>query len=427
MRRVLIRAGKSPFQPATALETLDKNLFGHNNGNYLFADAVFKLLSTPNTEVEAGGYVFHAKHAEKVRREYDVVVLPMANLFHPSRKRSIDQLTGFVAALDIPVLLMGVGAQIEKNGTYDDLAPIEKSVRRFCDALVDHGSPITVRSDKTAGYLDHLGVKKIRVTGCPSLSLAGPALKIGNPTTSEIKKIGYNIAVNKSTGAAAIADAESSFDATYYPQDPETLSLMIWGYSRLRSSLDKRLPAHVEHKQFSENKAKFMLDTYTWIRTLRDEDLSFGPRIHGNIAAILAGVPAVLLAHDMRTLELAEYHHIPHFSPEESDGVTSVADIIECVDYTEFNKKYPDYFRELIGIVESFGLDHIYQEQWNTYRIEYEKKLAETSFLPPLTTQWSNMSVDRRELLARTRQIELRQAQEIAMLKNSVKQLSVAK
>ena len=43
-------------------------------------------------------------------------------------------------------------------------------------------------------------------------------------------------------------------------------------------------------------------------------DFSIGTRLHGNMAAIAAGRPAVLISHDGRTGELAKTMHLPHLS-----------------------------------------------------------------------------------------------------------------
>jgi polysaccharide pyruvyl transferase WcaK-like protein len=71
-------------------------------------------------------------------------------------------------------------------------------------------------------------------------------------------------------------------------------------------------PITLDHPLIRSDRVRFFLDPTTWFEHLAQYDFSFGTRIHGNIAALLAGTPALLLAHDSRTLELAEYHEIPH-------------------------------------------------------------------------------------------------------------------
>ena len=56
----------------------------------------------------------------------------------------------------------------------------------------------------------------------------------------------------------------------------------------------------------SEDRVRFPLETWSWLRHLSGFDYAVGTRLHGNVAATLADTPSMLLAHDSRTLELAE-------------------------------------------------------------------------------------------------------------------------
>ena len=87
---------------------------------------------------------------------------------------------------------------------------------------------------------------------------------------------------------------------------------MLDGTPLASGTPDSLLPVHPSHPFFREDRTRFYVDPWPWIDDLRDFDFSFGTRIHGTIAALLAGTPAVVLAHDSRTLELARYFDIPH-------------------------------------------------------------------------------------------------------------------
>lgn len=52
-------------------------------------------------------------------------------------------------------------------------------------------------------------------------------------------------------------------------------------------------------------------------------DLSFGMRIHGTMLPLQSGVPSVLVAHDSRTIGLADKMGIPWVSPEDFVSVVS--------------------------------------------------------------------------------------------------------
>ena len=95
---------------------------------------------------------------------------------------------------------------------------------------------------------------------------------------------------------------------------------------------------------------------------LAQYDFSFGTRIHGNIAALLAGTPALLLAHDSRTLELAEYHEIPHRTVTSiGDGADAVSLNAEC-DWNRLNKAHRDRWDTFASFLEDHRLPHVYQE-----------------------------------------------------------------
>jgi hypothetical protein len=84
---------------------------------------------------------------------------------------------------------------------------------------------------------------------------------------------------------------------------------------------------------------------------------SFGSRIHGNIMAILAGIPTVVCACDSRTREMAEFHEIP-FVPKGVYDMERLYELYARTDYRAFNRgfgtKYDRYEDFLIrhGLAE---------------------------------------------------------------------------
>jgi hypothetical protein len=66
-------------------------------------------------------------------------------------------------------------------------------------------------------------------------------------------------------------------------------------------------------------KAKVFFDLDEWISYMSGKSLYFGTRLHGAIASLLAGTPAVLVCHDARTLEVARVLRIPHVLSTELD------------------------------------------------------------------------------------------------------------
>lgn len=392
MTRILIRAGKSPFTPMTAYDTFDKNVIGNNNGNLLFSSATHKLLAADGVAVKAHGLTLSKNHAAKVSAEFDAFVLPLANAFRPDFGRHLRFINEFIEALTIPTVMLSGGAQIEPGGGFESLDSIKEEVKRFCRAVLKTSSHITVRGERTAEYIRSLGFSDVLVIGCPSMTMNGPGHAVREIQKKEKYKLAYNIESSKDLMGALVESVEREHDATYFPQDMGTFEQMLWGVEKYKATRDPRLPLRTSHNQFTTNKAEYHLDPYTWINRMRDFDLSFGPRIHGNVIPILAGTPSVVFAHDSRTLELAEYHEIPHFTPDEVSSVESLDEVISRADFTKFNAGHTARFEKVQKFLNDNGIATIYDKGQEQARVKYENRLAQTDFPAPQGTEWAGMT-----------------------------------
>ena len=150
----------------------------------------------------------------------------------------------------------------------------------------------------------------------------------------------------------------------YMGQNMQTLTLMLDGiypgkYARMAKA---GAPVSLNHPLIRENRVRFFLDPKTWFSHLAQYDFSFGTRIHGNIASLLAGTPAVLLAHDSRTLELADYHQIPHrvisSLPDQPDAAALYAE----ADWSKLNDGHAARWGEFSAFLHQHDLTHVYDE-----------------------------------------------------------------
>ncbi|MEV7422767.1 MULTISPECIES: polysaccharide pyruvyl transferase family protein [unclassified Streptomyces] len=320
MKRILIRSGKSPFRVATREEFIQQDLIGTNSGNLLFSDAAHKILLTDRTEVTSNGLKtdISAGRAQQINEEYDVFVVPLANAFRPSFRPSLDRLSALIEQLTIPVVVLGVGAQAGDDYDTERLQSIEPSVKRFMRAVLERSASVGVRGELTASYLRELGFREVETIGCPSMFLHGDTFP--RPRDPAPFSADSRIAINLSAQASRVGDlaglarnAHERFPRlTYYAQNLVDAETLFWGDTSAASGVHDTLPRRLTHPLLRENKVRVPLDPKTWLDELSTYDFSYGTRIHGNIAALLAGTPAVVLAHDSRTLELCRYYGIPH-------------------------------------------------------------------------------------------------------------------
>jgi hypothetical protein len=148
----------------------------------------------------------------------------------------------------------------------------------------------------------------------------------------------------------------------YVAQDSRDLRMILqrnWGAQPRDLST---APITPNDPIFAPNTTSFYLDPHTWIRDMKSVDVAFGTRIHGNIAALLAGRPAFVLAHDSRTLELARYFEIPYRDMSGPDGVgwVSAAEIFDGADYAPMVRNHAGRLSATLAFLERNGLHHSY-------------------------------------------------------------------
>ena len=240
------------------------------------------------------------------------------------------------------------------------------------------------------------------------MTFNGPGHIVREVESKSQYRIAYNIESSKDIMGSLVEKVEAQHDATYFPQDMATFEMMLWGVEKYNAARDNRLPLRRDHNQFVKNKAEFMLDPHTWMQRMGQMDLSFGPRIHGNVVSLLAGTPAVVFAHDSRTQELSEYHEIPHFKLNEISSVVSLEQVIERTDYTKFNAHHTQRFDKVVDFLHGNGIATIYDAGQESARAEYESRINSVQFPEPQGTEWAGMSPNEIARLRKQRSAEVR-------------------
>lgn len=366
MTRILLRAHKDPFRVVSAKTTYRRNLIGENAGNLLFSSASYKLLQTEGTEVEVGGLHGGRAEAARINARADHVVIPLANAFRPSYAANLDRMSETIEALRVPVTIPGVGAQLRLDGKVDRLNGMKDSVVRFVRAVLDRSPSIGVRGEFTEQYLKGLGFSDVEVIGCPSVFLRGPDLRVEKRVAAltDESPISLNLSPYvPGLGPIVERHTERYPNLRYAAQHRDALGMLL--SRRHRSASHKTdqtvLPTHHAHPLVRDGRTSFFVDPEPWMRYLADFDFSFGTRIHGNIAALLAGTPATVLAHDSRTLELARYYDIPHRTMKQVRPDTDAAELYEAADFTAFNDRLGERFDRFADFLGAHGLQHVYE------------------------------------------------------------------
>jgi hypothetical protein len=192
----------------------------------------------------------------------------------------------------------------------------------------------------------------------------------------------------KEMGPISHYGAEHFPHLVYMSQNIQSLELLLYGtypMGKKGTMLKSGVPVTLEHPLIRQNRVRFFLDPKAWFAHLATYDFSFGTRIHGNIAALLAGTPALLLAHDSRTLELGHYHEIPYREINSlPDPVDPIALYAES-DWEPMNSGHGERWDRFAGFFAEHGLDHVYAEGGDRGQA-FDDRLAATDLPGPVET-----------------------------------------
>jgi hypothetical protein len=394
-RKILMRMGKIPFQALDLVTSDARNIVGTNSGNMLFAEAVFKTLSVDGIEIDRHGYGANAKRAEYINANYDALVLPMANSFRVAWSSMLDNYYQLINRLTIPVTIVGVGVQTSLDYDLSNLSPIDNVSKRLIGAILDRSASIGVRGECTAAYFRKLGFSGslVDVIGCPSMFLHGRDFTIvdkGRLDTDSAIAINVTSSFKKSCFRDGLdlmlllADKHirKYRNSNLICQEGRSLSTMLWGAGKgteFDGVSDESFRALTVGKR-----AKFFVDPSTWISYLRHADFCFGTRLHGNIAALLAGTPAMILASDSRTLELADFFDIPYRRMDTVNNHLDVADLADKVDFSKLMQRHAGHFDNYISFLQKNSLESIYNHP--LMEEKFNERLCNIRFAPAAET-----------------------------------------
>lgn len=389
MRKILMRAGMSPLIGYAPSEVIMKNMIGNNIGNMLFQASVYRTLLCDDVVIDTINTARKITNwdIDQINANYDCLVLPFANAFRASFMGELREVTALIRKLKIPCIVVGVGAQAEIGKDVNN-AELDEVVRDFMKAVLKKSNIVGLRGEFTADYLSGLGFQAERdftVIGCPSLYMFGkdlPKLHVDELTPDSDVSINSKIGLPQKFHDFLARSRRELPNYNYVPQVIEEIARMYIG-RRYPANFAKRIPKHfpVDFTDpiYRKGKGISFLNVPSWLEYLSKKELSFGSRIHGNIAALLAGTPCYIIVSDQRIMELVEYHHIPHLLMKDLNKDTSIFKLHEKADFTAIHKGHTEHFMIYLDFLKKNQLRTIYNENGDapeTVPFEEKKKLV---------------------------------------------------
>lgn len=395
MKKILLRAGMSPLISYHPMDVIYNNMIGSNIGNMLFPYSVSRTLMREDVLIRPfnTSKIYSDAEIRRINSNYDCLVLPFANAFRISFIEDLKKVTNIVKQLDMPCIVVGVGAQAAINKKLKN-KELEAAVKDFMKAILDKSSIVGLRGEFTADYLTQLGFQAERdftVIGCPSMYLYGkklPEREVKELTPESNVSINSKISLSQNFHDFMYRSRSAIPNYHYVPQVIEEIRRMYVNQP-YREGFVKKIPNHfpVEYDDalYREGKGISFVNVPSWLEYLSKKEFSFGSRIHGNIAAILAGTPCYVVVSDSRIKELVDYHNIPHMLEKDLKEDTSIFDLHGHADFSSIDRGHEKHFMHYLDFLSANGLETIYDENGEAAAAPFDDVISHTEFSPPVT------------------------------------------
>jgi hypothetical protein len=337
---------------------------GANTGNLLIGNGLFKQLRYDKLEPYR-----YAMTPQYVEENFDQVVIAAANFLFPGF--DFTPISSFLDKIKLPVFMVGLGAQLPSSQA--ELENIPAGTWRLVQIASERSHSIGVRGHFTAEQLRKHGISNIQVTGCPSLyTNLSPSIRIRRPVDVSGATVvnGSRNVVGHSSNKEAAARVERqllqlalSRQLPYVFQNEQPEMQISTGedpatHMPALRSLAKFFDTDIDALVgFWQEHGKLFFSIQEWFDWIKSYDFSIGTRFHGNVAALLNGVPAVVFVHDSRTRELCEFAAIPHLSVADVSAI-DIQDIYQRANFDLFEERYNALFRNYSDFLDENKIPH---------------------------------------------------------------------
>lgn len=416
MKRYLMRGGISPLEIVKPDRVNRDNLIGANSGNLLYAFGVYRSLATENVTIDMDYYGVERSYTDedidRINEEYDAYICPLADAFRKEFTFKLVKYAYFFNRLKIPCYVIGMG--LREDMTDDTEAhlfsyPFDNEAKEFIKAVRKKGTILGLRGEMTGEYFKQLGFRAeedYSVIGCPSMYMFGRHLNMRPlPVQSGEIPADTRIAFNLSSKTPVPILEFLNGQMERFPnhscvmQNENDLRLIYYGrnYKTRYAITDEQYPLTVENKKILEDRCRMFINVPTWISFMKQQQLSIGSKLHGNVSAILGGCPAVFFPIDGRMQELIRYHKFPYLTQEQLAECCSIEEVLERADMESYIKAHPANFDRFVDFLDRNQLEHIYSEDRERKEAPVDEKMKILEY-PQVT---SIMTCDRKETLRR--------------------------
>lgn len=293
---------------------------GHNTGNLAFHFAIDQHLGDSLKVIDWSDSV------DNINAAGDIGVVPCANQL--GSHLDYESLGAKFSKLDIGLVAIGLGAQA---GTDGKVPEVPQGTLDWVEAMGERtpaAQPnIGVRGEFTLRVLEHYGLhEQAVILGCPTLFIS-PDQQLGKTIASRLRDpqriavaAGHQRWKHLARIEASLVEMVRATHGSYVGQSPLEMVALTRGEASeleldaLTACRDYACPdmSLSDFAQWTKLFGHVFFDVPAWMEHYRRYDFVVGTRIHGIMLALQAGVPALCIAHDSRTIELCQTMKVPY-------------------------------------------------------------------------------------------------------------------
>jgi hypothetical protein len=236
-----------------------------------------------------------------------------------------------------------------------------------------------VRGAYSAQVLWDIGVRNVRIVGCPTAFRRNdPDLAITLPPLDTVKDVGVTLRREVSSEYAQdidrylsvhrdlIKSMSARFNTVLMAQGEVEEKKLVFGTPEQKEEAMVALhadPAVAEHYLDRDvedlyRRQLFYSDVVSDYETLvRQQDLVLGYRLHGNLMALANGVPSIYFTYDSRTVEFAETFQIPSYNVFSGKEFV-LEEYWDQALFDRFNRARYRTYREMRAFLDENGIDN---------------------------------------------------------------------
>jgi polysaccharide pyruvyl transferase WcaK-like protein len=300
----------------------------HNIGDAFVFDSSLKLLNFEKLDVLPIANPDMAM-IDRLNAEYDYVFLRGSNYVHSQMEW--EHAVQVLRRLKIPVIAFGIGAQAPVSGKLE----LSEDTRTVLRLMADSTASLGVRGVYSAEILNEIGIKNVRIIGCPTAFRANnPNLAIRLPALDTVKNVGVTLRREVSPTYAQdigryltfhrdlVKALAGRFETTLMAQGEIEEKKLALGTAQQKEEAIAALRENGWANQWyldAEMEALYRSRLFysdvvaEYEQLVRRLDLVLGYRLHGNLMALANGTPSIYFTYDSRTVEFAETFQIPSF------------------------------------------------------------------------------------------------------------------